>query len=538
MVPTASRLAGNLAVLGLILNSHAALAAITITGDTLVTPANPNATAQIGIQTVGTLRIDSASMLTSGLTQVGVNPTGIGFATVSGPGSSWNISNSAEVGGAGIGRLNVLDQAVVSIAQSGVLRIGVNSQSDGFVRVSDPGTVLQVGNQVQVGVNGLSAVLEIDDDAIVDVRNGSVNTSPQGRIELGGGLLRANQVVNNGLIAGDGEIQYGQTLQTSRTSRIEVGPNEYLRLLGFTGIQNAGRMDVEGGQIELQRTITNIAHPVDPGEIILRDGTFRITVSDPQPKELFNLGLLAAIGGQNDFYGNITNSQDGRIAVTNNSVMIFHDDVTADGGTITVFPGSSAVFLKDLTVDPGATLLADLAGTSQDTGFGQIEVVGNAQLAGSLNVTLTGGFAPSLGDVFPLIAASEVSGSLSLGTVPALPEELTWHLGGDSHQVVLSVVPALEGDYNANGVVDAADYVLWRSMRNQSGAGLPADGDRNGTVNDLDYNVWASNFGSVLDGAAPGIAAVPEPTTAASILIGLFVVYSGRRKRMQRSTPR
>ena len=111
-----------------------------------------------------------------------------------------------------------------------------------------------------------------------------------------------------------------------------------------------------------------------------------------------NSSVLAAIGGVNDFYGRVSNVSTGHIAVTNNSVMIFHDDVSADGGVITVFPGSSAVFLEDLTMTGDSVLLADLAGTGADTGFGEIEVVGNAQLNSSLNITLAEGFAPEEGD--------------------------------------------------------------------------------------------------------------------------------------------
>jgi hypothetical protein len=231
---------------------------------------------------------------------------------------------------------------------------------------------------------------------------------------------------------------------------------------------------------------------------------------------------LAATGGVNDFYGRITNMFNGQIAVTNQSVMIFHDDVTAQAGTITVFPGSSAVFLEDLTMSPGATLLADLAGTDDDTGFGQIEVVGNALLSGSLAVTLAGDFTPQVGDTFPLVTAGGIGGSLSLGAMPGLPDGLAWSLGGDEHRVVLSVVPALAGDYNVDGRVNAADYVLWRRAANQSGAGLAADGNQSGAVTGADYDFWRSHYGNAA-AAGASLAAIPEPGSVLSLLIGLSI---------------
>jgi hypothetical protein len=75
------------------------------------------------------------------------------------------------------------------------------------------------------------------------------------------------------------------------------------------------------------------------------------------------------------------------------------------------------------------------------------------------------------------------------------------------------------GDYNGNGTVDAADYVVWRKTLGQfvqpfSGA----DGDGNGTVDDPDYSVWKTHFGI---GQPPGgaAAAVPEPVFSAGLIV-------------------
>ncbi len=52
----------------------------------------------------------------------------------------------------------------------------------------------------------------------------------------------------------------------------------------------------------------------------------------------------------------------------------------------------------------------------------------------------------------------------------------------------------LLGDYNLNGVVDAADYALWRKAEGTTD--LRADGNGDGQVNDADYTVWRANFGA------------------------------------------
>jgi hypothetical protein len=79
--------------------------------------------------------------------------------------------------------------------------------------------------------------------------------------------------------------------------------------------------------------------------------------------------------------------------------------------------------------------------------------------------------------------------------------------------------PALPGDYNSDGAVDAADFVLWRASFNKS-VTLPNDVTP-GIVDDSDYAVWRSHFGATLGGGAVAgaLSAVPEPSTLFSVAI-------------------
>jgi hypothetical protein len=82
----------------------------------------------------------------------------------------------------------------------------------------------------------------------------------------------------------------------------------------------------------------------------------------------------------------------------------------------------------------------------------------------------------------------------------------------------VNLTPQPTGDYNGNGVVDAADYVLWRKTLNQSvdPDGSGADGDGDGTVNAGDYTFWRERFGADVDGAGASVSgAIPEPALAA-----------------------
>lgn len=53
------------------------------------------------------------------------------------------------------------------------------------------------------------------------------------------------------------------------------------------------------------------------------------------------------------------------------------------------------------------------------------------------------------------------------------------------------------GDYNRNGLVDTADYVVWRKTLGTvvATAGDGADGNLDGTVGPEDHGVWRENFG-------------------------------------------
>ena len=63
----------------------------------------------------------------------------------------------------------------------------------------------------------------------------------------------------------------------------------------------------------------------------------------------------------------------------------------------------------------------------------------------------------------------------------------------NSMRIVASgVAPGMAGDYNANGVVDAADYVAWRNA--SPTATLPNDSTP-GVVDSSDYATWKANFG-------------------------------------------
>ncbi len=96
-------------------------------------------------------------------------------------------------------------------------------------------------------------------------------------------------------------------------------------------------------------------------------------------------------------------------------------------------------------------------------------------------------------------------------------------------------VTSPSGDYNDNGTVDAADYVLWRNTLNESATppGSGADGDESGTIDDVDYTYWRSRFGNSAPGSAAA-ALVPEPSALVTLLIGALGASVRRPRRPRR----
>jgi hypothetical protein len=103
---------------------------------------------------------------------------------------------------------------------------------------------------------------------------------------------------------------------------------------------------------------------------------------------------------------------------------------------------------------------------------------------------------------------------------------------------VVPTAPAVTGDYNNDGAVDAADYVVWRK-----GGLLQNEGATPGSNTPEDYDVWRTNFG--LGGGPTGAstlvkgfvryvssgatAAVPEPSSVFLVAIGIGALFGARR---------
>ena len=169
----------------------------------------------------------------------------------------------------------------------------------------------------------------------------------------------------------------------------------------------------------------------------------------------------------------------------------------------------------------GGMLAIDLGGHSAGVDYDAVNVIGKVELEGDLAVSLAdvneNPFAPGFGDTFSILTATQgVTGQFANVALPQLPWNLDWRVDYLANTVNLVVYTS--GDFNDDGIVNVADYVVWRkNVGTQS-----------------EYDTWRSHFGQTigLDSGATidraNGASVPEPMSAVLWLLASAVGFCRR----------
>ena len=203
-----------------------------------------------------------------------------------------------------------------------------------------------------------------------------------------------------------------------------------------------------------------------------------------------------------------------------------------DFGSVTV-GGTAPSFNFDVfnfTATPGYTA---------DMDFDSVMISGDAGVlttdleasAGTLSL------AAGAGQMFTAMLDTATAGSFSATyTLMFSDEDLPGALDTSLTLTLMGEVisAGLPGDYNGDGSVDAADYVVWRATYGQTVPAFSgADGDGDEMIGDGDYAVWTQNFGAVGPGAGAVSTSVPEPVGMWLATIGLLGIAGvmGRTRR-------
>jgi hypothetical protein len=363
---------------------------------------------------------------------------------------------------------------------------------------------------------------------------GTTTIDSTGMLTLNGGTLNTGALAINGAfnffggtlgITGPAGLAIGSG--NSLGTNVLLGTGNHLNVTNTLHINGAGQLtnvggNVLAGNVQLDAggrwTVTDGVQSVgiglvNHGTLVLIDTTINGPVNSPAGSVVNVIGGVTfnqLVSGAGQFFGSGTTTFNGG----------FH-------------PGDSPAtvnFQGGVALGNGNTLAVELGGLTPGAQYDQVQVAEQLALGGTLQVSLINSFTPTAGNSFDILDWGALSGTFSSLALPALSTGLLWNTSQLYTAGILSIDSVgLPGDYNHNGVVDAADYVLWRANQGTNNV-LPND-PIGGTIGTAQYNQWRTHFGQTAGSGAGAVAnaAIPEPTTLTMFLLGMLAIYSRRR---------
>lgn len=247
--------------------------------------------------------------------------------------------------------------------------------------------------------------------------------------------------------------------------------------------------------------------------IILDGGTLEA------PSGISLAGGGGALQGEGTAVGDVANSGS---VIPEGSTGLLHVE-----GNYTQSASGRLVIFMDLLSPPGDNPRLDVAGDVALDGTLQMNLGSMGQFRGTRSFDV-------------LDWGSNLNGTtFSMLQLPMFGGAFTWDTSQLYTNGVLTLIgPPVEGDYNGDGIVDAADYTIWRDTLGST-TDLRANGDNTGAsagvIDQADYAFWKANFGNHSGSGAGATAAVPEPATAMLLLTGILTMSCHRRPKVSKT---
>jgi hypothetical protein len=241
----------------------------------------------------------------------------------------------------------------------------------------------------------------------IDADNGGVLTNGAGHTIGGGDNTNLNvSIVNNGLIGtgGTGQLSLsGPTVTNNGT--LSAGNSSVMQQSGDSTLTNydAATQTLTGGVYEAN---DNGRLNLNIGPVVINAASVTLAGAAPHFDAINsireNRGVFEVNGGAK--FSTATSTADEQF-VAGDALSNFH--------VLTVGSNSSINVNGNYTQGSVATLNIEIGSDNPTSGFAQLNVSGNARLAGRLNVTLVNGFKPGANQKFQIINTAGRTGTFS-----------------------------------------------------------------------------------------------------------------------------
>jgi autotransporter-associated beta strand protein len=299
----------------------------------------------------------------------------------------------------------------------------------------------------------------------------------------------------------------------------------------------SGGVSGPGGITKTGDGLLALSGPLDySGPTTVADGTLRLSADLAMPGGKLSIAPRAVLEAGGLFARDIENDGLVRSPTFAGQLLRITGDAAGRGdyfGNVAFAnryspgEGPASVSMTNAVLESTSTLEIELAGATPGSQHDHLLLSGRLTIGGQLAVTVIDGFVPQPGDEFNLFDWGTIAGGFDAISLPALPGAV-WDVSRLYTDGILSVHAA--ADFNADGVVDAADLAAWTAGASATGPASRADGDADNDddVDGADLLAWQRQLG-----AGATVATVPETPIAwplAYIIVNM-VVRSARPRR-------
>lgn len=468
---------------------------LTTAAASVITLDNSGSTPNITVNPLVPVSLADDALINLGIASaLGFNKLGNGVLTLAGANPDLHGTVSVNTGTLRLASTATFDYETVTtpertqfhLANGTILeaqaQVGDVAAAGAGVSVAASGTAtirrLSAGSIANVGGTGPGATLNVESPGLVTtVDQNWANTNALGTLNFIGTQSGTPSVYNMRFVGGGfNGGSFGSTAVNLTNATLSVNSNSGGNVIPMGSLAGDGVSTVQGGTggtvvtYEIGSLNSNTTYAgataTNNGFNLNKVGSAKLTLSG-------TLGHTTTNNALPDLRGGITRITSGTLALAGPAAI--------PGG---ITDGTLGDLFTTIDLKEGATL--DVSGTASTYGTAALQqLIGGGTVAGNYNHS-QGRLRP--GDV-PF--GNENTATSAQGTLT-----FTGNLNVSGGTINYDIAPTT-GDYNSNGVVDTADYSVWKENNGTSNPLPNRDPANVGAISSADYNSWKANFGTV-----------------------------------------